>query len=91
MSEDERAVGDMTTKDENNVALIQAYRLAVEAKQNDIADKLEDVILASMGVGGGGIVFREWPSITPTTVPLDSRNIVTCSGKDVRREVSCEA
>ena len=71
---------------ENQVKLLQAYTLALQAEQDGIAELLEDIILAEMK--GVSSVMR--PSLTPKRLddtqipPFGSRNVVTCeSGKEV--------
>ena len=69
--------------DESKAKLLQAYRAAVEAEQDVIADMIEDVILDVMGGGTPWMVTRG-----PRTT-LEPPWNVTCTGIDhTTREVT---
>ena len=86
--------------DESKAKLLQAYRAAVEAEQDVIADMIEDVILDVMGGGTPSIVIGEHNAIkppwrveatpTPLSVPMTyAVNTATEStGIDHTREVT---
>ena len=69
--------------DESKAKLLQAYRAAVEAEQDVIADMIEDVILDVMGGGAPWMVTRG------TQNTLEPPWNVTCTGIDhTTREVT---
>lgn len=75
---------------ETNATLLRAYRSAVEAGQDVIADMLEDVILEKMGEKKSAPVMRSddhsltespWKiTCGPDVVPLDAN--LRCTGID---------
>ena len=75
---------------ETDATLLRAYRSAVEASQDVIADMLEDVILEKMGEKKSVPVMRSddhswteppWKvTCGPDVVPLDAR--LRCTGID---------
>ena len=64
--------------DESKAKLLRAYRSAVEAEQDVIADMIEDVILDVMGGGTPWIVTRG------TQNTLEPPWIVTCGPDTVK-------
>ena len=63
--------------EENKARLMQAYRAAVAAGQDGIADMLEDVILGEMGQEKT-VTWRDVPKVAP----LDNMPMIpTCSGE----------
>jgi hypothetical protein len=75
---------------EQNAKLLQAYRAAIAAGQDGIADALEDVILEKMDEARLSPIFigesrtttdSPWKvTYGPDTVPLDAK--MTCTGID---------
>lgn len=76
---------------EQNAKLLQAYRAAIAAGQDGIADALEDVILAEMGKSkvpvtrgikvGDNPLEPPWKvTCGPDVVPLDAK--MECTGID---------
>jgi hypothetical protein len=67
--------------EENKARLMQAYRAAIAAGQDGIADVLEDVILGEMGqrpnITFRGSTPRTFDDI-PTSPTYGSRYVVTC-------------
>lgn len=62
---------------ENKAKLMQAYRAAVAAGQDVIADMLEDVILGEMG-REQTVTWRDMPKVAPLdNMPLT----ITCSSE----------
>ena len=71
--------------DESKAKLLQAYKFAVEADQDGIADLLEDVILDVMGERTSSIVIGERNTLEP---PWNVTS-TTCTGIDhTTREVT---
>lgn len=58
--------------DENKAKLMQAYRAAIAAEQDGIADMLEDVILGEMGQEKT-VTWRDAPKVAP----LDNMPLIT--------------
>jgi len=73
--------------EENKARLMQAYRAAVAAGQDGIADMLEDVILGEM-VQKKTVTWRDMPKVAPLdNMPLT----ITCSGeRAISRESRAE-
>lgn len=65
-------------KRETKEALIRAYRTAIEAGQNEIADMLEDVILAEMGLSEVKVPAMRGIKIGDRETQIETPWHVTC-------------